>query len=205
MNIQDNNSYTIVVLGKGTVGKTSLTFRYVKNECPKDHDPTVEDTYTVRLDTKNGETKEFKLLDTAGEEDYQNMLDQWITSADGFILVFAINDMETFEAIPAKVRRIEKNDAGKLPKILVGNKCDLQDERKVTVEQAKAYADSIKAKYYETSALTDANKNVKKVFEECANMIIGAYSPNDENKKDQISKKKNLFHSQKKEDYSMQH
>ena len=92
MNIQDNNSYTIVVLGKGTVGKTSLTFRYVKNECPKDHDPTVEDTYTVRLDTKNGETKEFKLLDTAGEEDYQNMLDQWVTSADGFILVFAIND-----------------------------------------------------------------------------------------------------------------
>ena len=183
MNIQDNNSYTIVVLGKGTVGKTSLTFRYVKNECPKDHDPTVEDTYTVRLDTKNGETKEFKLLDTAGEEDYQNMLDQWITSADGFILVFAINDLETFEALPAKVRRIEKNERGKLPKILVGNKCDLQDERKVTVEQAKAYADSIKAKYYETSALTDANKNVKKVFEECANMIIGAYSPNDENKK----------------------
>ena len=183
MNIQDNNSYTIVVLGKGTVGKTSLTFRYVKNECPKDHDPTVEDTYTVRLDTKNGETKEFKLLDTAGEEDYQNMLDQWITSADGFILVFAINDMETFEAIPAKVRRIEKNDAGKLPKILVGNKCDLQDERKVTVEQAKAYADSIKAKYYETSALTDANKNVKKVFEECANMIIGAYSPKKKKKK----------------------
>ena len=183
MNIQDNNSYTIVVLGKGTVGKTSLTFRYVKNECPKDHDPTVEDNYTVRLDTKNGETKEFKLLDTAGEEDYQNMLDQWVTSADGFILVFAINDLETFEALPAKVRRIEKNERGKLPKILVGNKCDLQDERKVTMEQAKAYAESIKAKYYETSALTDENKNVKKVFEECANMIIGAYSPDVEKKK----------------------
>ena len=143
----------------------------------------MEDTYTVRLDTKNGESKEFKLLDTAGEEDYQNMLDQWITAADGFILVFAINDMETFEAIPAKVRRIEKNDASKLPKILVGNKCDLQDERKVTMERAKAYAESIKAKYFETSALTDANKNVKKVFEECANMIVGAYSPNDGNNK----------------------
>ena len=148
----------------------------MKNDCPPEHDPTVEDTYTVHLDTKAGQNKEFKILDTAGEEDYQNMLDQWISSADGFLLVFAINDLETFEALPAKVRRIQKNDADKLPIVLVGNKCDLQDERKVTIQQAKDYAKSIKAKYFETSALTDFNKNVKIVFEECANMIARSYS-----------------------------
>ena len=170
--LQNNNSYSIVVLGKGTVGKTSLIFRYIKNECPKDHDPTVEDSYTVLMQTKNGQTNEFKILDTAGEEDYQNMLDQWIISANGFLLMFAINDEETFEALKEKLKRIQKNDADKLPIILVGNKCDLQAERKVTKEQAEEFAKTINAKYFETSALTDFNGNVKVVFQECADKIV---------------------------------
>jgi len=112
------------------------------------------------------------------------MLDQWIASASGFLLVFAINDLETFEALNSKVKRIQKNEAEKLPIVLVGNKCDLQDDRKVTIQQAQDFAKSIKAPYYETSALTDFNGNVKTVFQECGNMILGASSRGeDDNKK----------------------
>ena len=125
------------------------------------------------LTTKNGQTNEFTILDTAGEEDYQNMLDQWITKANGFLLMFAINDAETFEALKEKVTRIQKNGADKLPIILVGNKCDLQAERKISQQQAKEFAKTINGKYIETSALTNFNGNVKVVFEECANMIVG--------------------------------
>ena len=53
------------------------------------------------------------------------MIDQWIGLASGFLLVFAINDKETFEALKIKVKRIEKNEANNLPVIIVGNKCDL--------------------------------------------------------------------------------
>ena len=125
------------------------------------------------LTTKNGQTNKFTILDTAGEEDYQNMLDQWITKANGFLLMFAINDAETFEALKEKVTRIQKNGADKLPIILVGNKCDLQAERKISQQQAKEFAKTINGKYIETSALTNFNGNVKVVFEECANMIVG--------------------------------
>ena len=135
------------------------------------------------MDTKTGGSKEFKILDTAGEEDYQNMLDQWIASADGFLLVFAINDLGTFDSLQSKVRRIQKNEADKKPIVLVGNKCDLQDERKVTTQQAQDFAKTIKAKYIETSALTDFNGNVKLAFEECGNMILGSYNADAENKK----------------------
>jgi len=112
-------------------------------------------------------------LDTAGEEDYQNMLDEWISQANGFLLLFAINDLESFEAIKQKIKRIEKNEADNLPKILVGNKCDLRVDRKVSLQQAEEYAKSINAKYYETSALTDFNGNIKIVFQECSNLILG--------------------------------
>ena len=111
------------------------------------------------------------------------MLDQWIASASGFLLVFAINDLETFEALTPKINRIKKNEAEKLPIVLVGNKCDLQDDRKVTIQQAQDFAKSIKAPYFETSALTDFNGNVKTVFQECGNMILGASSGGEDDDK----------------------
>ena len=144
--------------------------------CPKEHDPTVEDSYSIRITTNKGEEREFKILDTAGEEDYQTMIDEWIKKADGFLLLFAINDKETFDALKEKVSRIKKNEKEKSPIIIVGNKCDLEDKREVDKQIAIDYAKSIGGKYYETSALTDANGNCKVVFQQCAHMIINNLS-----------------------------
>ena len=154
------------------MGKTSLIFRYINNRCPKEHDPTVEDSYEIEITTKEGEKHEFKILDTAGEEDYQNMMDQWIDQAKGFILVFAINDTESFEEIKNKIKRIEKHELNKLPIVLVGNKCDLVDKRTISEQQGNDLARAIGGKYIETSALNDHNGNVKVVFTECAQMIL---------------------------------
>ena len=46
-----------------------------------------------------GEERKFRILDTVGEEDYQTIMDEWIKAADGFILLFAINDKESFDAL----------------------------------------------------------------------------------------------------------
>ena len=77
----------------------------------------------------NNESIEIQIVDTAGEEDYQNMLDQWIDVADGFLLVFAINDKDTFNVLDEKYKRIEKHKEKNVPIILVGNKCDLENEK----------------------------------------------------------------------------
>ena len=115
------------------------------------------------------------------------MLDQWISLANGFLLVFAINDLETFEALKVKVKRIEKNEANKLPIVLVGNKCDLNDQRKVSYQEAEEFAKSVNAKYYETSALNDMNGNVKVVFQECGAMILRKGKNKDEKIFDDVS------------------
>ena len=132
----------------------------------------MEDSYKIEITTQSGEKKEFVILDTAGEEDYQNMIDTWIKVAKGFILVFAINDSESFEVIKSKIKRIEKNEANNLPIILVGNKCDLIDKRVISEQQANDFAKSIGSVYYETSALNDINGNIKTIFNECAKMIL---------------------------------
>ena len=158
------------------MGKTSLIFQYIKNTCPQDHDPTVEDSYKTQIKTTTGEERQFKILDTAGEDDYQTMIDEWIKSANGFLLLFAINDKESFDALKGKVGRIQKNHKENLPIVLVGNKCDLESKREVDKQMGMDYAKSIGAKYYETSALTNENGNVQVVFQQCAHMIVTKYN-----------------------------
>ena len=112
-----------------------------------------------------------EILDTAGEEDFQNMMDMWISFGDGFLLVFAINDKNTFEAVKAKYNRILKGKHGvKCPILLIGNKVDLEDEREVTFNEAKHLADSWGIGYLETSAKT--NFNCKEAFEKLAQKIV---------------------------------
>ena len=146
--------------------------RFIHNRIPKEHDATVEDYYKFNLKIKTGEEREIQILDTAGEEDYQDMLNSWISQASGFILVFAINDLESFNSLKKVIKRIKDNEADKLPFVVVGNKCDLGIKRKVTIQQGEELAKLLGAKYLETSALTDSNGNVKVAFELCGNMII---------------------------------
>ena len=110
-------------------------------------------------------------LDTAGEDDYQNMMDMWISFGEGFLLVFAINDKESFEVIKKKRERVLKGKhCDNVPLLLVGNKQDLSSEREVLYSEAKEAADSWGIEYIETSAIT--NFNCKEAFEKLGKKII---------------------------------
>ena len=164
------NSIKIAVLGKGVVGKSSLTYRFINYNVSTEHDPTIEDRYKSNLNIE-GTNYEVEILDTAGEEDYQNMQDMWISFGEGFLLVFAINDKESFNLIKSKHDRILKGKHGvKCPILLVGNKQDLENERQVNYSEAKEMADKWGIEYIETSAKT--NFNCKEAFEMLAQKIV---------------------------------
>ena len=164
------NSIKIAVLGKGVVGKSSLTYRFINYDVSTEHDPTIEDRYKSNLNIE-GTNYEVEILDTAGEEDYQNMMDMWISFGEGFLLVFAINDKESFNLIKSKRDRILRGKHGvKYPILLVGNKNDLENERQVNYSEAKEMADKWGIEYIETSAKT--NFNCKEAFEMLAQKIV---------------------------------
>ena len=162
-------------MGKGVVGKSSLTYRFINYNAPQEHDPTIEDRYKSNLNI-DGTDYEVEILDTAGEEDYQNMMDMWISFGEGFLLVFAINERESFELLKGKHERVIKGKHGaKCPILLVGNKQDLADERKVTQDEASQLAQSWGIDYIETSAKT--NFNCKEAFERLAQKIVQSKNP----------------------------
>ena len=173
--VSSSNSVKIAVLGKGVVGKSSLTYRFINYNAPQEHDPTIEDRYKSTINIE-GQEYEVEILDTAGEEDYQNMMDMWISFGEGFLLVFAINDAESFELLKGKHERVLKGKHGvKCPILLVGNKQDLENERKVSHADAKQLADSWGIEYIETSAKT--NFNCKEAFEKLAQKIVSSKKP----------------------------
>ena len=122
-----------------------------------------------------------EILDTAGEDDYQNMIDMWISFGEGFLLVFAINDKESFELLRGKHDRVLKGKHGvKCPILLVGNKQDLEKERVIDYAAAKRLAESWGMEYIETSAKT--NFNCKEAFERLAQKIVAGKSSGDDKK-----------------------
>lgn len=149
-------SIKISVLGKGAVGKSSITYRFLKKEALDSHDPTIEDKYKA-YETILGENVEIEVVDTAGEEDYQNLLDMWISYADGFILVFSITDKESFEVLSEKYERVIASKGITCPVVLIGNKSDLEDDRVVQSLEARKLGNTWNSKYYESSAKMNMN------------------------------------------------
>ena len=103
--------------------------------------------------TIEGKEYDVEILDTSGKEDYQSVLDMWINFGEGFILLFDITNKESFDILKEKYHRIIKGKHNiEVPIVLVGNKIDLESERKVSFEEAAEFANSLKIQYIEVSA-----------------------------------------------------
>jgi len=155
----DNKSleYKLVVLGGGGVGKSALTIRLVTDNFLDEYDPTIEDSYRKQV-MIDDETALLDILDTAGQEEFSSMQDQWMRDGKGFLLVYNITSRQTFDEVSVLYDKILRTkDAEKVPLVLVGNKCDLASERAVDFNDGKALADKWGCGFFETSAKAKIN------------------------------------------------
>jgi GTPase KRas protein len=145
--------YKLVVVGAGGVGKSALTIQLIQNHFVDEYDPTIEDSYRKQV-VIDAETCLLDILDTAGQEEYSAMRDQYMRTGEGFLLVFAVNNGKSFEDISMYREQIKRvKDAEDVPMVLVGNKCDLS-ARSIDMIQARDVARSYGIPFIETSAKT---------------------------------------------------
>lgn len=150
------------MVGSGGVGKSALTLQFMYDEFVEDYEPTKADSYRKKV-VLDGEDVQIDILDTAGQEDYAAIRDNYFRSGEGFLLVFSITEQESFSATAEfreQILRVKEEEL--LPLLVVGNKCDLEERRQVSCEEATAKASEWGVPYVETSAKTRAN--VDKVF-----------------------------------------
>uniref|UniRef100_T1J8H4 small monomeric GTPase n=1 Tax=Strigamia maritima TaxID=126957 RepID=T1J8H4_STRMM len=159
---QQSAVHRVIMAGSGGVGKSALTLQFMYDEFVEDYEPTKADSYRKKV-VLDGEEVQIDILDTAGQEDYAAIRDNYFRSGEGFLCVFSIDEPESFSAtveFREHILRVKGDD--NIPFLLVGNKADLQDKRQVSVEEAQARARQWNVSYVETSAKT--RENVDKVF-----------------------------------------
>ncbi|KAF7989819.1 hypothetical protein HCN44_008493 [Aphidius gifuensis] len=146
--------YKLVIVGAASVGKSSLVIQFTHHHFIEMYDPTIEDSYKKQV-VIDGETCTLDILDTAGQEEYSAMRDQYMRTGEGFLLVFALNLEESFYEIETFINQIRRvKDRDNVPMVLVGNKSDLQKPWDVDIIKAKELACQYGFPFFVTSAKT---------------------------------------------------
>lgn len=148
------------MLGSGGVGKSALTVQFVQGIFVEKYDPTIEDSYRKQVEV-DGQQCMLEILDTAGTEQFTAMRDLYMKNGQGFVLVYSITAQGTFHDLKdLRDQIVRVKDVDEVPLVLVGNKCDLEDERVVGKDQGQQQANMFQnCAFLETSAKSKINVN----------------------------------------------
>ncbi|EGG21252.1 hypothetical protein DFA_01130 [Cavenderia fasciculata] len=149
--------YRIVCVGGGGVGKSALTIQFIQHHFIDEYDPTIEDSYRKQI-IVDDEPCLLDILDTAGQEGFA-MRDQYMRTGQGFLCVYSVTSRESFDEVNSfKEQIMRAKDSDKVPTmVLVGNKCDLEAERKISKSEGEELGKNLGVPFLETSAKTRHN------------------------------------------------
>ena len=161
---------TIITLGESTVGKSAYIDKYVYGTF-RHKLPTIGfNTNSKNLSLPNGEKMKIIFEDTSGQERFLSLSLNFIRKADGVALMYDITKKSTFDTVSKWCNDIWDFQKKDFPVILLGNKCDLEDERQVQREEGEHIANKLGIKFLETSNKNGIN--VDESVKELVGMIL---------------------------------
>jgi Ras-related protein Rab-1A len=138
--------------------------------------PTIGVDFKVKTLEINNKKVKMQIWDTAGEERFRTVVSTYFRGAHGILLLYDVTNRDSFKNLENWLIEIEKNSSEKVLKILLGNKCDLNDDREIQPDEGRAFADRNGMEFMETSA--KMNTNVNEAFETLGKLMIEFNSKN---------------------------
>ena len=161
--------FKVVLVGDSFVGKTNIMSKYLKNEFHEDSKATVGVEFGSRQFTIEGHSIKAQVWDTAGQERYKAITSAYYKGAKGAFVVYDITRKGSFESVERWVNDLLSSGDKKITILLIGNKCDLEEQRQITKEQGEEKAAKLELAFLETSAFS--GQNLDKAFEMMVNEI----------------------------------
>ena len=167
----ENCDYALnyIIIGDSGVGKSNLLLSLKNEQFSSSHNQTIGVDYKSFNMKLNSKTYKLKIWDAAGAENFRNIVVNYYTKIACALIVYDIDNRESFENIENWIKEFKGRSPKKALMILIGNKLDLKDDRKVTEEEGKKFAKKKGMLFFETSAKT--GKNVKEVFKKSVEFI----------------------------------
>jgi len=200
--------YKIIIIGDAAVGKSNILSRYIKNEFSENQKSTVGVELGIKFIKIKGISTKIQIWDTAGQERYRAITSSYYKGSHGCFIVYDITNEASFENVEKWYEHVQKEAGKDISIILVGNKCDLENERKVSKEKGQDKAKNLNCAFFETSALSGIN--IAEIFDDLANNIyektggnkndedIDIEFENDNNKAINLNKDNNETNTKKK-------
>lgn len=182
-----SSSVKLVLLGEAAVGKSSLVLRFVNNDFQENKEPTIGAAFLTQKCNLPSRTIKFEIWDTAGQERFASLAPMYYRNAQAALVVYDLTKATSLVKAKHWVAELQRQASPGIVIALVGNKLDLSggsdpvdgeagddeqaggDARKVSTEEAKAYAEEESLLFFETSAKT--GHSVSEVFTAIANAI----------------------------------
>ncbi|KAF4510314.1 hypothetical protein G6O67_002212 [Ophiocordyceps sinensis] len=182
-----SSSVKLVLLGEAAVGKSSLVLRFVNNDFQENKEPTIGAAFLTQKCNLPTRTIKFEIWDTAGQERFASLAPMYYRNAQAALVVYDLTKPTSLVKAKHWVAELQRQASPGIVIALVGNKLDLAgesgpaegedaddgqgpgDARKVSTEEAQAYAEEERLLFFETSAKT--GHNVSEVFTAIANAI----------------------------------
>ena len=172
---QDSSQYDLtfkmIVIGDPGVGKSCLAGRAIKDKFDPKYTPTIGFEFlTYNVDIEDKKVK-LQIWDTCGQEMYRSLISNFYRNTSLAMMVYSIDSRESFNHINIWLKEVKIHSHPDVKIILIGNKSDLENERKVTYEEAKKFQEENKLLYFgETSAKTGSN--AKEAFNKAAKILF---------------------------------
>ena len=148
----------IFTLGNFAVGKTCFINQFTHNTFRSNYITTIGFDHTAKkIILPSGKNAKLIFYDTAGQERYKSLAFNLLKNADGILLMYDITNIETFSSIKGWINSIEEIKPKGFPIILIGNKCDLESERKIPKEEGIKEAENNGFPFFETSCKKNVN------------------------------------------------
>ena len=169
--------FKIVLIGDSFVGKTNIMSKYLKNEFHEDSKATVGVEFGAKKFDIEGKSVKAQIWDTAGQERYKSITTTYYKGAKGALIVYDITRKETFDSVDRWISELVNSGDKNMTMLLIGNKCDLDNQRQVSKEQGEEKAKAFKVAFLETSASSGENLDVafemimKEVYSKCKNEL----------------------------------
>jgi Ras-related protein Rab-8A len=152
----------LLLIGDSGVGKSCLLLRFSDDQFTQSFITTIGIDFKIKTIELDGKRIKLQIWDTAGQERFRTITTAYYRGAMGILLIYDVTDEKTYGNIRNWIRQIEQHAAPQVTKVLIGNKADMTQDKKVEQSRGQALADEYHIKFFEASAKT--NLNVQEAF-----------------------------------------